>query len=227
VIFQRKKTSLILERKELKANFKQELNNSQTEIQNYLLRNVSWEIHDNIGQLLSLSKLNLFQIEGKDPHSTSILDETREVLSTAITDLRELSHSLNIEYTLENGLQSAVETELARIKRSGSILTTFNSTGPSFTINNDHEIILYRIIQEFIGNSIKHSECSVITSTFQYSSDHLKIEVNDNGKGFDTSMVQGFGTSIMPKRAKLINVDYQLSSNHDTGTTIKLTYTRE
>jgi len=93
----------------MKSQFEQELLQTQIEIQEQTLKTISQEIHDNVGQVLSLAKLNLNTFEA-NPEGK--LKNTKELVSKAINDLRDLSRSLHGEKIGEIGLQEAIVNEL-------------------------------------------------------------------------------------------------------------------
>ena len=102
-----------------RVKFQQTLLQTQLEIQEQTLKNISQEIHDNIGQALSLAKLNLntMLVTNDESLQQKILN-SKELVSKAITDLRDLSRSLDTDYVQEMGLQRAIEYELELIKKN-------------------------------------------------------------------------------------------------------------
>ncbi len=111
---------------------------------------------------------------------------------------------------------------------NGSICITsvsFNTHG--FTISNTNKNFLLRIIQEFLSNSLKHSECKNILLDFKYTSDGLQAIIKDDGKGFDLNNSlrkpkEGIGLLNMKKRAELIGASFSLSSIVGDGTTLRI-----
>ena len=81
-------------------------------------------------------------------------------------------------------------------------------------LNNNFGINLFRIIQELVNNSVKHSNCSEISISLSYASDILNLQYSDNGNGFDSKMVRekGMGLSNIDARTKLFNGKYTLES---------------
>jgi two-component system, NarL family, sensor kinase len=203
---------------------------TQLEIQEQTLKTISQEIHDNIGQVLSLAKLNLntMDITKQDKLQEKISD-SKKLVSKAIQDLRDLSRSMNTDNIEAIGLVRAIEYEMEMIRKTG-FKTELNVEGNIIRVEPQKELILFRIIQEVLNNIIKHSEASVITTKIVYAEKEIKIEVKDNGKGFDLAPLNnnetsGFGLGIrnMHNRAKLIGADFTMSSNIDGGTAVALT----
>ena len=122
LLYYHKRKRHYVENENLKTEFKQTLLQTQLEIQEQTLKNISQEIHDNIGQALSLAKLNLNTMPPTNDEALQqkILN-SKELVSKAITDLRDLSRSLDTDYVQEMGLQRAIEYELEMIKKTGTI----------------------------------------------------------------------------------------------------------
>jgi len=100
----------------IEQNLKQEILKTQIEVQDQTLTYVSREIHDNITQVLSFVKLSL-GVVGKDAEQTQTkISESRELLSQAINDLRDLSKSMSFDTIKAAGLEKTITLELERIK---------------------------------------------------------------------------------------------------------------
>jgi two-component system, NarL family, sensor kinase len=229
-LYQRRKNKMLLEKEQMQATFQQTLLKSQLEIQEQTLKTISQEIHDNIGQALTLAKLNLstmLPVAG-DQFRDKIIN-SKELVSKAIGDLRDLSRSLDTDYVKEMGLQRAIEYELEMIQKSGTILTSLKVDGPIIRLEKQKELILFRIIQECFHNVIKHAETRTLEVGINYDPRQINIGITDNGKGMDlTSLREGnnpaFGLGIrnMHNRAKLISAQFNMSSILDKGTTVRI-----
>src|SRR5258706_16472138 len=100
------------EKIQLRLSYERELLKAQLEIQEQTFKNISQEIHDNIGQVLSLAKLNLATMPGVTGQQQEKITTTKEIISKTIGELRDLSRSLNTDYIADMGLQKAIEYEL-------------------------------------------------------------------------------------------------------------------
>jgi signal transduction histidine kinase len=225
IFFYRKKQVAHKNEKNLiTTQFQQELLRTQLEIQEQTLKNISQEIHDNIGQTLSLAKLNLNTIDLQKQNAQEKILSSKDLVSKAIQDLRNLSRSLNTDSVLSSGLLKAIETELAIINHVGSFKTAFQTKGQTIRIDSKKELILFRIVQEAINNIIKHSAANSILVNLDFTNEHLKIEISDNGKGFEAipDSAEGQGLRNMKSRAELIGGNFNVASNSN-GTTITVT----
>lgn len=229
VLYMRRKSKSILEKQQLQAQFQQELLRSQIEIQEQTLKTISQEIHDNIGQVLSLAKLNLNTMDITN-HETlkEKIGDSKALVSKAIQDLRDLSKSMNTDNIEAIGLFRALEYETELIRKAG-FSTELNIEGNTQRLEPQKELILFRIIQEIINNIIKHSDASTIIIALWYEASHIKLTVTDDGKGFDLRPLEdpghsGFGLGIrnMHNRARLIGADFNMSSTIGEGTVVSI-----
>lgn len=226
ITFQRRKNNLLKEKYEAEKRFEEELTQSKLEIQEQTLKNVGWELHDNIGQLLSVAnmQLNILSRSIDEPSQRS-LGEIKEIVANSLQEVRSLSKSLNNEVINYSGLEASVKNELARFERLNIIQPEFSSNGESFEIPQKDAIILFRILQEFFSNVIKHSKADKLEVNFEYTPSQLNIFVADNGLGFDTRSVQkSSGLLNMESRATLINSAFSLKSVESEGTSLSLSY---
>lgn len=228
ILFYKNRKKLYQSEKEIMKNsFQQELLRSQLEIQEQTLKHISQEIHDNIGQTLSLAKLNLNTIPAeKQAGLSEKITHTKDLVSKAIQDLRSLSKTLNTDTVLSPGLINAVEFELAQLQRSGVFTTELNIIGTPQKLDSKKELILFRMLQEAVNNTIKHSGANEIKVTMEYN-DSLTLTIADNGQGFTQLATRGFeeglGLKNMRNRAALIGGTLGIQSNNNTGTQISIT----
>ena len=223
LFIQRKKQKYVIERKQVKAAFAKELAKSQNEIRERALENLSWEIHDNVGQLLSVSKMQLNRLEMKiSEENKPILNEVTQLVSKSLQDLRALSKSLNPVSIKNIGLQKALELEIDRYNRLNFVKAKLEIINEPFRLDKEKETILFRIVQEFITNAIKHAKASELNVKLFYNNDELEVTVKDNGVGFDINKKnakRGIGLFNMKGRAELIKADFNMTSEKGKGTT--------
>jgi len=232
----RKKESIhMFEKQELQSQFQKELLQTQLEIQEQTLKNISEEIHDNIGQALSLAKLNLNTLPDiTDQTLQQKIANSKELVSKAIVDLRSLSRSLDTDYVRDMGLQPAIEYELDMIKKTGAHKIELSVEGILFRFDKQKELILFRIVQEILNNIIKHAKAEKIAVHIIYDLDKLQLTISDDGQGVDLTPLNendrsGFGLGIrnMHNRAKLIGADFSMSSSIGKGTEVKIILPKE
>lgn len=215
VIFTNKKNQLLQKQANRERKFQNELAETQVEIREETLRNISWELHDNIGQLLTLAKIYV-QNAGNDRKK---VDEAAEILSQALNEVRALSKSINPEYIKKLGLLEASQQELKRFERLRFLQTEFQVHGEAFFLPDTDETILFRILQEFFSNTIKHARAQKISLHFYFDQRKLKIECTDDGIGFDQKNdANGLGLKNMKLRAEMLGAELEIKSDLEKGT---------
>ena len=225
-IFQKKKVTLLYKQKVAKQHFDEEIIRSQLETQEQTLQNISWELHDNVGQLLSVARMQLNILQPNLPEEQKkMVDETGEIISKSLEEIRSLSKLLNPEVIKNIGLEEALQLEIDRFNRLNFINATFTIKGESVLINEKDEIILFRILQEFLSNSVKHSKTAKLDVSLSYHANHLTIKAQDFGIGFNKETIQkNSGLINMKSRANLIHANFSLKAEKDKGVLLTLTY---
>lgn len=219
VVFNRKKNKLLREQAEARMQFERELAESEVEIREETLRNISWELHDNIGQLITLAKVYLQNTENEPDK----INESIDIIGNALNEVRALSRSINPESIRNMGLIDAINNEMCRFKRMKFIQTDFQINGEVIQLPNKEEIIIFRILQEFFSNTIKHSRATKMSLELEYNLDYLYIKCSDNGIGFDqNNEFNGIGLKNIKNRAKLINAKLEINSKMGEGTELKI-----
>lgn len=199
----------------------------KVEVQEKTFQLISQEIHDNIGQLLSLIKLNLNTINVQEPtNAGEKISDTKEIVSQAINELRDLSKSLNSNTVKQIGLSEAIKRELNHATKTGLFRINFNQIGDYTRSNDQKELIIFRIFQETLNNIFKHANAKNLQ--LEYLKDQLKLTISDDGKGFDMSELQkvgtltGLGVQNMYTRANAIGAKLQMSTTIGKGTIIEV-----
>lgn len=227
VVFQKRKNKLLIEKIKQQQAFEEELAQTQIEISEQTLKNVGQELHDNVGQLLAYANMQLNLVSSLATESVkSKVEDTKDVISNTIQEVRSLSKSLNSDVISNFGLVASIENEVDRINKLKKIKATLNIEGKETNIKAPKdEIILFRIIQEFISNTIKYADASHLEIKLDFNQNALNINVMEDGKGFDLNTVEkGSGLINMQSRADLINADFRLNSSPRNGTEMILIY---
>lgn len=226
IAYQKRKTQLLIEKAEQKRHFEEELAKAQTEIQEQAYKNISWELHDNIGQLLSVAKMQLNMLQDDVPQEKiKSFEEASNVLGQGLKELRQLSHTLNTDYVTRVGLQESIENEVGRFKRLNFLRVEYKVEGNPVSVNPKDEIIIFRIFQECFSNVVKYSKASLLSIILKYLPTELYVSASDNGIGFDMGEIQeGAGITNMKKRAELIGADISIKAHKNEGVSVTLIY---
>lgn len=219
------KRRLLTENENIKATLTQTLLQSQLEIQEHVFTQVSQEIHDNIGQVLSLVRLNINTL-GPVANEDKVR-QTDQLLGKAIQDLRNLGHLLNTNYIKDVGFVEAVRQLVSSLQRTGQFESTFTTTLSFVDINDEKAILLFRMIQETINNIIRHANATHIRIAICGQHELEQIRIEDNGRGFDLKQVlqnkTGIGINNMMQRAQFAGVQLAIHSTAEQGTIVTIT----
>ncbi|WP_452224587.1 sensor histidine kinase [Lacinutrix chionoecetis] len=227
IVFQKRKNKLLIDKIKQQQAFDEELANAQNEIQEQTLKNIGWELHDNVGQLLAAAsmQMNILKTQMSDELKENF-SEASDTVKQSLREVRLLSRSLNNEVILNIGFEQSITNELNRLKKMKFASAELQVKGDVVPFKNKkHEIIIFRILQEFFSNTVKYSEAKNLAVKLNYLEDKLIITASDDGKGFNVETVEkGSGLLNMKSRAELINTAYNLSSIIGEGTHLELKY---
>ena len=231
VLYQKRSYKHLVEKLEMQEAFGKEILESRLEMQEQTFLNISQEIHDNIGQILSLVRLNVSTIDPNNPEiTTKKVATTKELLDGAIQDLRDLSKRLNSEYLNHQTLPEMLRFQLNLLQKSGGYETALQVTGPEQAFDPDKKLIIFRIAQEALNNAIKHAKASAININLDFFPDKAVLIVTDNGVGFETNEAaetakpaKSVGSFNLKYRANLIGGTFEIKSKPGDGTQAELT----
>ncbi|MCH2490784.1 MAG: histidine kinase [Flavobacteriales bacterium] len=226
VAFHRRKNRFLKERYEQQQRFENELAKSQLEIREQAFKNIAWELHDNVGQLLSVANIQLNMLMQHVPtqfHDQIV--ETKNVVKDTVQEIRSLSKTLNNDVIQKNGLITSLEVELERFNRLNFLEASLFIEGERKPIRSNDEIFLFRILQEFFSNVMKHAKANKLIVHLSYKDRFLVITAEDDGVGFNTAETHGnSGMETMKSRAMLLNATFELSSSPNNGTKLYIKY---
>lgn len=227
-LYQRRQKRQEQEMDKLKDIYEREALRSQLEIQESTLKTISQELHDNIGQMLSVVKLSLSILPIEKEHlAYEPIQNSQQMLNKTIYDLSDLTKSLHTDRITQVGLVESIRVELAGIKRAGIIKVQFHQEGTEMQFNEQKAIFLFRIFQESLNNILKHSRATEVIVNLEYLDDFFTLEIIDNGIGFNvtekresTASTSGVGLKSLFNRARLIGADISINSEPSKGTTV-------
>jgi len=168
---------------QMRIKFENDILKTQIEIQEQTLQEISREIHDNINLSLTLAKLKLNTMSG----GMGDLSLPIEMIGKAISELSDLSRSLNTDIIKDCGLISALSMEIERIRKMNPLKVDLAITGTPVFLESRRELFIFRVIQEALNNIIKHSNAKNAYIQLHYDIEELKIQIEDDGCGFVTN----------------------------------------
>jgi signal transduction histidine kinase len=198
----------------------QRINNAREQEQRLIAR----ELHDNIGQSLSLLSIRLGsllnQCSSKTLNPAEISGLIREV-DDLISEVHNLSHNMHSSKLEYLGLEDAVAEMCRDISRNQIIHVDFELKGTPGVLGSELSLCFYRIAQEALNNVVKHSHASRAKITLTRTENRLMMQIRDDGIGFDTrKALHGLGLTSMEERINSVHGSISVSSILNEGTSI-------
>ncbi len=183
---------------------------------------IARDLHDSVGQMLSLVKMNLssFPKNSENENLQNLVDKT-------ISEVRNVSHNL-IPEELNFGIFSALENLSDKVNASSSTKMEIQIPEEirAVKFQKQNELSIYRIVQEVVNNMVKHAEASIINLSIGKLQNSLIINIKDNGKGLEKDAVEnskGIGWKNINARVRLLDGKIKIESEKLIGTQIEIT----
>lgn len=194
-------------------------------------KRIAQDLHDDLGQLLIALKLymanNSMDLIAKYPELKNFSEGLKGRINQIVEKTRNLSHELAPPDFRYAGLDHSVEELVASINDGKTVSVRFRHRNLKKVDLQGRDIVLYRIIQEAVTNSVKHAQARHIEIVLMYKAGALKLQIKDDGRGFDpkehTKSGKTLGLSVMKERARLAGGILHISSYPKKGTLIDLT----
>jgi two-component system, NarL family, sensor histidine kinase UhpB len=184
---------------------------------------VARDLHDEVNQSLTGLLLRLEAVrEAAPPELEPELAETRTLAGQAMRELLSLARQLRPTALDDLGLAAAIAGQVEQLKRSG-LSAELTTEGDFSDLDDDVQLVVYRVAQESLTNAARHSEAQRIAVTLRRSGDAVELEVADDGRGFAFEQSErGLGIGGMRERALLIGAELTIESRPGEGTTVRL-----
>lgn len=178
-------------------------------------RRVARDLHDEVGGMLALIRLNIGQVERKCSENEAAAEtalRSKELLDEAIQSVRRISHDLLPVVLDKMGLVQAINSLVHSVPPDTGLEVKFSHNLESFRLEARQELLLFRILQELVNNTLKYAEATQITINLHREDGKLTLCYTDNGKGFNYdatldagSISSGLGLKNMQSRVNLLN----------------------
>ncbi len=181
------------------------------------------ELHDNVCQLLSVARMYLMDMIKFPEHREHLLGETSQLVADSISEIRQLSASIQSPVFSRTSLAQSVQALVANIHRVNNFEFEWKDGGfDERRLDQEQKLMVYRIIQEQLNNITKYASASRVTVSLSQKEDRVDLEISDNGKGFDTSEVKtGIGLKNMQSRLLAYNGRLEVISSKGNGCRLK------
>jgi signal transduction histidine kinase len=186
-------------------------------------RRIASELHDSVGQKMSVLKMSVERFIDENKNSDlEALDRIKNNLISTADDVRTISHQMMPRTLEENGLVGAISDLLDNLSYTTGINYEFDHYDADIRLPNEIEITLFRITQELINNVIKHAEASELTVALHKRKESVQLLIEDNGRGFASAESDGIGLFNIRNRIELLRGVLNIESEHKGGTFINV-----
>jgi len=198
--------TIIIHKKKIVALYKQKIKAEISTLESERKR-IASDLHDDLGPLLSAVKLQVNSLDAASPGDHQIISKASTNMDSILSKIREIANNLVPNVLIRNGLIKALDNYIENINQTGKLL--INVDYDNFKrLPAESEVHVYRMIQEIIHNTIKHSGATVCSLLFKLEQQKLKISFSDNGKGFDYEKLSktnlGFGLQNILSRTEIM-----------------------
>ena len=187
------------------------------------------DLHDGLGGMLSGIKYSLNTMKGNlimTPDNVQAFERSMDMLDSSIKEMRRVAHNMMPEALVKFGLDTALEDFCNDINQSGAVQVDYQSIGmANVIVDQTTAITIYRIVQELLNNTLKHAAAKTAIVQLTKSDGHLSVTVEDDGKGFDTSILdqsKGIGWINIQNRVEFLQGKLDVQSEIEKGTSVHI-----
>jgi two-component system NarL family sensor kinase len=187
------------------------------------------DLHDGLGGMLSGVKYSLNTMKGNlimTPDNAQAFERSMDMLDSSIREIRRVAHNMMPEALVKFGLDTALRDFCNDIDKSGALKVKYQSLElENAAIDQTVSITIYRIVQELLNNTIKHAGATSAIVQVSKTADVLSVTVEDDGKGFDTSILnktEGIGWANIQNRVEFLKGKMDVNSAPDKGTSVHI-----
>jgi PAS domain S-box-containing protein len=193
-------------------------------------RTIATELHDQIGQTLSVIKMRCFSLRENlsSPEQLQYLDEIFELVQQTIQDTRSLTFELSPPVLYELGLVAAIEWLAEQFQDKHELRCLVESDNLPKPLNDDIKIVLFRSVRELLVNTVKHAQAKTVRITIRGMKDTIRIRVTDDGLGYDQAdnkqgnNTHAFGLFSISERIRHLGGELEIDSKPGKGTMVTL-----
>jgi signal transduction histidine kinase len=190
------------------------------------LHEISRELHDEFGQLLTAMGSMLGRAVKQAPESSPLradLREIGEIAQSALDNVRGLSQTLHPSILEELGLESTMQWYLSTVEKQLGLTVEYRQEGTAGPLDPTAAIHVYRVLQEAVNNVARHSGVRHASVRLRCDARALQLEIEDHGKGLDPETARrGLGLIAMRERAELLHGSLELARPAKGGTLVRL-----
>jgi signal transduction histidine kinase len=184
-------------------------------------KRIAKELHDGLGVLLSSAKMHFTSIRDKTPEALPMIEKAAKLLEQASGDVRRISHNMMPGLLTKYGLYEALEDLMEQVDDMEGIQAEVNIAGEQERLKENTEIMLYRIIQEMVNNTLKHANAKRMVLNISITPGNLEVEFTDDGKGFELEekrKLKSLGLTSIESRIRFLNGTVDVNTSPGKGT---------
>jgi signal transduction histidine kinase len=183
-------------------------------------KRIARELHDGLGVLLSTTRMQFSSIGDTSPESRPVIEKAAKLLEQASSDVRKISHNMMPGLLTKLGLYEAVADLFEKLSETEGISVHADIPEEADRLAENKEIMVYRIIQELVNNTLKHAHARNLKIRIQPLADRLEIYYSDDGKGFNLAEMlesKSIGLTSIQSRTNFLNGQVQFHSKPGEG----------
>lgn len=190
-------------------------------------KRIALELHDGLGVLLSATRIQFSNLKDESPSNRKVIEKATQLLEQASGDVRKISHNMMPGLLTKLGLYEAVEDLFENLNDTEGMNAVCEITGKPDRLPENKEIMLYRIIQEWVNNTLKHARARNILMKLLPVNGMLQIDYSDDGAGFEPSSVfstdtESLGLKSIRSRVSFLNGSWSIDSAPGKGVHYRL-----
>ncbi|MBD2768073.1 sensor histidine kinase [Hymenobacter sp. BT664] len=203
---------------------KQEVFKAVFEAQEGERQRLAADLHDSVGQVLSVIKLNLHRLKKMEapaplPARQALLADTNSLTEDCINEIRNIIHNILPPLLTDYGLVAALQHLATKMEKATGLRIIFRAEQGGGRYAREVEVALYRVTQELLNNALKHARATVIEFSLQQHATGLVFTFTDNGVGFERDKVTpGQGLKNLESRVALLHGEIKLGPGPGGGT---------
>jgi two-component system NarL family sensor kinase len=185
-------------------------------------------LHDGVGQLFSAVRMNLSSLMERvvliNADEQALAEKTLAMVDESCKEVRTIAHQMMPNILLKTGLASAIKDFVNKID-SQHLKINLEAYGLDERLDNNVEIVLYRVVQECVNNVIKHSKANRLDINLTREERDISVTIEDNGVGFNTAdklKFEGIGLKNIITRVKYLKGSVDISSDQNKGTLVAI-----
>lgn len=183
-------------------------------------KRIAKELHDGLGVLLSSAKMHFTTLKVKIPENKKLFDKANKLLEQANSDVRRISHNMMPGLLTKYGLFDALEDLFEQVDETEGISAKVNFQGDRSRMNENTEIMLYRIVQEMVNNTLKHANANEISLDIAMKDGKAIFQYTDDGIGFDFEdkvRSKSMGLTSLQSRVKFLGGELDVQRLEEQG----------